>query len=89
MIVKTDDLPQAQQEIQSRLDSGLDYNTATSTVYSELGRPVNDLDSWADYQAIEGCMEDEHAVVSLQVRLTSQCLYMHNYFCTARVSAEV
>ena len=66
LIVKVDDLPQAQQEIQSRLDSGLDWNTAASTVYQELGRPVKDLDSWADYQAIEGCPEDEHAIISLQ-----------------------
>jgi len=89
VIVKTDDLPRAQLEIQSRLDSGLDYNTAASTVYSDLGRPVNDLDSWVDYQAIEGCMEDEHAVASLQVRLTSHFLYMHKHFCAARVSAEI
>ena len=64
--MKADDLPRAQQEIQDRLDSGLDYNTAASTVYQEVGHPVNDLDSWTDYQAIEGSMDDEHAVVSLQ-----------------------
>lgn len=56
----------AQQEIQARLDSGLDYNTAASTVYTDLGCAVNDLDSWTDYQAIDGGCEDEHAVVSLQ-----------------------
>ena len=27
---------------------------------------MNDLDSWADYQAIEGSMDDEHVVASLQ-----------------------
>ena len=27
---------------------------------------MKDLDSWADYQAIEGCPEDEHAIASLQ-----------------------
>lgn len=66
MIVKTNDLPQAQQEIQDRLDSGLDYNTAACAVYQDVGCPVNDLDSWTDYQAIEGSMDDEHVVVSLQ-----------------------
>ena len=66
MIVKADEVPQAQQEIQDRLDGGLDYNTAASTVYQDVGRPVNDLDSWVDYQAIEGSMDDEHVVVSLQ-----------------------
>ena len=59
-------MPQSQQEIQDRLHSGLDYNTAASTVYQDIGRPVNDLDSWVDYQAIEGSMDDEHVVVSLQ-----------------------
>jgi hypothetical protein len=66
LVLRVDELPQAQQEIQSRLDSGLNWNTAASTVYQELGRPVKDLDSWADYQAIEGCPDDEHAIVSLQ-----------------------
>lgn len=66
LLVKREELPQAQQEIQNRLDSGLDYNTAASTVYQDYGRPVNDLDSWTDYQAIEGSMDDEHVVVSLQ-----------------------
>ena len=66
MIVKAEEMPQSQQEIQDRLDSGLDYNTAASTVYQDIGRPVNDLDSWVDYQAIEGSMDDEHVVVSLQ-----------------------
>ena len=66
LLVKREELPQAQQEIQSRLDSGLDYNTAASTVYQDYGTPVNDLDSWTDYQAIEGSMDDEHVVVSLQ-----------------------
>ncbi len=64
--MKADDVPRAQQEIQDRLDSGLDYNTAASTVYQDMGRPVNDLDSWTDYQAIEGSMDDEHVAVSLQ-----------------------
>ena len=64
--MKADDVPRAQQEIQDRLDSGLDYNTAASTVYQDVGRPVNDLDSWTDYQAIEGSMDDEHVVISLQ-----------------------
>ena len=39
LIVKREELPQAQQELQDRLDSGLDYNTAASTVYQDYGRP--------------------------------------------------
>ena len=59
-------MPHARQEIQARADNGLDYNTAASTLYQDMGRPVNDLDSWADYQAVEGSMGDEHAIISLQ-----------------------
>ena len=66
LIVRVDDVSRAQQEIQTRVENGLDYNTAAFTLYQDMGRPVNDLDSWADYQAIEGSMDDEHAIISLQ-----------------------
>ena len=66
LIVRVDDMPHAQQQIQARVEHGLDYNTAASTLYQDLGRPVNDLDSWADYQALEGSTDDEHAIISLQ-----------------------
>ena len=66
LIVRLDDMPHAQQGIQARIENGLDYNTAASTLYQDMGRPVNDLDSWAEYQAVEGSMDDEHGIISLQ-----------------------
>lgn len=56
----------AEAAIAERLGAGMDWTAAASSVYQELGRPVNDEESWAQYMALDGSDSDQHCIITLQ-----------------------
>jgi hypothetical protein len=66
LLVARDDMSRAEAAITERLNAGMDWNSAASSVYREIGTPVSDLESWAQYMALDGGHEDQHCIITLQ-----------------------
>lgn len=66
LLVRRADMSDAEAATAERLGAGLDWTSAASSVYQELGQPVHDEGSWAQYMALDGSDSDQHAIITLQ-----------------------
>lgn len=46
--------------------TGVDWHRAAEAVFKDVGRRVEDLDSWMDYMSLDGAEGAEHQLVTLQ-----------------------
>ena len=72
LLIKAIDAPAAQEAIDELVRAGvMDRVRAAESVFKERCIPVDDVQSWARYMAIDGSGTSEYRTITLQVRMRS------------------